>query len=444
MVGGLGMHKFFQGRDAAFPFPVPERVYALLIDGEGSEFALFDAVDAEYFNRIYAPTGYTARLGDWRSHVDQAPIYAIEINASDAVPAAKAWLGAHPLGALPRWAQIELLADSNGEAAVYDNIAGPPQRAKVSVRPVSKRLTRALQQATDLTPDVRSEDEIEQALPTSSVEHVFVLDVGQGSANALVTASGEVFAYVDFGAGVLKDIGTWPPAMLGICLQYDPVIVLTHWHYDHFHAANIYPAAQHRTWIAPYQSVGPGPQSAMASAIAAAGTLMIWNGSGILQAGKLELERCNGPANNQNRTGIAVWVWGSPGSDPILLPGDAGYSDIHSLAAGKAVAGLVAAHHGGRAPGRPPVRPGASTPRLALSYGYNNSYTHPLQNSLRGLTASHWHIGHPAAGVDERRTADRLPGGKGGAGLGHIRLNWSGNFGPHHTCMCGCTLNPTQ
>ncbi|TIX35657.1 MAG: hypothetical protein E5V34_02415 [Mesorhizobium sp.] len=181
----------------------------------------------------------------------------------------------------------------------------------------------------------------------------------------------------------------------------------------------------------------------MASAIAATGTLMIWKGSGILQAGKIEIERCVGPSTNQNRSGIAAWVWGSTGSDPLLLPGDAGYGDIPTLSAGKAIAGLAAAHHGGRAPGVAPTKPGVGTPRVALSYGHSNSYKHPLPNSLKGLTASHWNIGHPAPGIDERRTEDRS-GGVGGHGLGHIRMNWTGNIGPVHMCRCGCTINPTQ
>ncbi|ESZ10198.1 hypothetical protein [Mesorhizobium sp. L48C026A00] len=435
------MHHFFQRRDAAFD--IPSRAYALLIDGADSEFVLFDAVDADYFDRTYALPGPPTQLGSWRSHVDRAPIYAIEINASDAAPAATGWLALHPHDALPEWSQIELVPDDKGEAAVYNSIAGPPRRARVSVRPASNKLARMLAQATDLTPYVRPEDEIELALPASSIEHIFVLDVGQGSANALVTSADKVIAYVDVGSGVLKDTGTWPSSMGRICLQHHPVAILTHWHYDHFHAANIYPAAQGMTWIAPLQTLGPGPQSAMASAIANTGTLMVWSGSGILSAGKIDLERCTGPSSNQNRSGIAVWVWGSAGSDPILLPGDAGYSDIPTLVAGKAIAGLVAAHHGGRASGVAPTKPGAGTPRVALSYGHPNSYKHPLANSLQGLTASRWSIGHPAPGIDERRTEDRI-GGVGGTGLGHIRMNWTGNTGPAHICSCGCTLDPTQ
>lgn len=440
------MHRFFQRRDDAFPFSVPDRVYALLIDDEDGEFVLFDAVDATFFDQIYTSTGFQVQPASWRSHIDRARIFAIEINAFDSVSAAAVWLKIHPRDTLPEWSEIELIADDSGEAAIYDNIFGPPMRARVSVKSVSIKIQRALQLATDLTPDVKSEADIQQALPSSSIEEIFVLDVGQGSANALVTGAGAVIGYVDLGAGVLADIATWPTSMGGICLRHDPIVILTHWHYDHFHAANIYPAAQGQTWIAPLQTLGPGPQSAMASAIAstAPGALMIWSGTGTLRAGDIELERCTGPATSQNRTGLAVWVWGPNGLYPILLPGDAGYSDIPNLKAGRTAASLVAAHHGGSAPGTPPMKASVGVPRVALSYGYKNSYRHPLTSSLHALvTASGWSIGHPGTVMDERRTEDR-PGGAGGSGFGHIRLNWAKHKGSPHSCVCGCTLDPTQ
>jgi len=275
------MHKFFERQDAAFPFDVPTRVYALLIDGEGSDFVLFDAVAAEFFDQNYEPLSQPRPPGSWQQHADHAPIYAIEINASDAVTTAASWLKRHPHDALPRWSQIELVADDRGEAAVCDNIAGPPQRARIS-------------------------------------------------------------------AGTLQRASEQPEPLR-------------------------------------YRAVDLGSS------------------------------------------------WQRPG-----------YADISTLAAGKAIAGLVVAHHGGRSPGPPPPRPGVGTPRAALSYGYSNSYKHPLGSSIQSLTASHWSIGHPAAGLDECRTEDRPPHGTGGLGLGHIRLNWTGNTGPPHACRCGCTLNPTQ
>lgn len=449
------MHDFFRRGEVPSDFELPRRAYALLIDAEDKEYALFDAVDAQSFDDVYSPAypypepgnprSYLDHPpGSWRRYVERAPIYAIEINAlEDNYPGAKAWHDRHPLESLPEWSEIDLELDPKGEAAVYNNIAGLPLRARVSVRPVSKRVAQALERATDLSPHIAAEADMEQALPKATIDQIFALDVGQGSANALVSSANRVVAYVDLGAGVLADKGTWPTSPSTFCFAFAPTVILTHWHYDHFEAANIFPQAQTLTWIAPLQKLGPGPQSAMASALTANGTLMIWNGTGLLHAGKIDLERCTGPAGNQNRTGIAAWIHGPVGSDPIVLPGDAGYADVPGLARGAVISSLVVAHHGGHAPGTPPLKPGVGTPRAAFSYGCPNGYNHPLPGSLSRLTASKWTIGHPAAGVDERRTEDR-PGGKGGLGLGHIRMNWTGNTGPVHGCSCGCTLNPTQ
>jgi hypothetical protein len=153
--GGSNMHKFFQRRDGDFPFQVPRRVYALLIDGQDGEYVLYDAVDAAIFDQFFAsPYGPLPQPGSWRNYVDSAPIFAVEINASDGSQPATAWLAGHPIDTLPQWSEIELLADRNGEAAVYDNIAGPTMRATASVRPVSATLEQALLKATDLTPEV--------------------------------------------------------------------------------------------------------------------------------------------------------------------------------------------------------------------------------------------------------------------------------------------------
>ncbi|MGO7050130.1 hypothetical protein ACC697_34625 [Rhizobium ruizarguesonis] len=180
------MHKFFGRRDEDFPFELPDRVYALLIDGEARKFVPFDADEADFFDQISTLPGFSGQQGSWRDHVSGAPIYSIEIKASDA-PVSANWLTTNPRDALPECAEIKLVPHIDGEAAVYDNIDGPPVRATVSVIPLSEKLSKALQQATDLTPTMKSEAEIEQALPVQALENVFVLDVGQGSTNGDIT-----------------------------------------------------------------------------------------------------------------------------------------------------------------------------------------------------------------------------------------------------------------
>ena len=76
--------------------------------------------------------------------------------------------------------------------------------ASLEIGEVAPDAEKALRKATDLSPYVREPSDIENALPSSTIDQVFVLDVGQGSANALVSG-GDVVAYADLGAGILKN-----------------------------------------------------------------------------------------------------------------------------------------------------------------------------------------------------------------------------------------------
>lgn len=421
-------------------YKLPGRVYARLIDWERAAYALFDAVDANWFDGENSPRYPPLTSERWVSLSTQAPVYAIEVNSRLGEDvAALEWL-AFWSERVPLWLELRIFSDENGPANLYGNINGPPSRVRFFQDAIKPAALSSLKRVTDLSPHVKPASEIIQALPIDSVERVFVLDVGQGAANALVTKSKKVVAYVDLGAGVLADSSTWPLAMTGICLKDDPLVVLTHWHYDHFHAANKFTAALNRTWIAPFQKIGPGPQSAMASAVIQNGTLLIWNGNGILKNGAIELERCTGSAGNFNRSGIAVWANGPDENDhPILLPGDAGYADIPSLKRSRPVTSLAVSHHGGRAPGKAPKKASLPVARAALSFGHNNSYKHPLSPSITKLQKAGWLIGFPNATQDDRRTEDR-----GQTGLGTIDLHWKGSAPASYPCNCGCSIAPAQ
>ncbi|WP_454916997.1 hypothetical protein [Xanthobacter sediminis] len=453
-----GTHRFFG--EPTGPFDPPQRVYARWIEGEG-DFALFDAVDAASFHRLYADIERADRA-PWREKVKEADIYAIEVNPAISGDAALAWLEKYGPKPMPGWLEITTYPDPRGAAAVYNTITGEPARVDIAVGQASEGMARILDEASDLTELAVEGDVIRTALSSLAIDQVFVLDVGQGSANALLSNQGNVVAYVDLGGGVQNDAGTWPPALTGLCLCHSPPVILTHWHYDHFDAANRFSAAQALTWIAPLQQLSTGPQFAMAAGIAAQSKLLLWNAAPgtILSSGSLRLERCDGPAGDQNRTGIAVWVDGSASASPMLLPGDAGYTDINSLTQGISVTALAVAHHGGRAAGNPPSPSSLGWSRAAFSYGYNNSYFHPLSRSivanggtvspaLTALRNAGWVIGYPTASVDERRTEDRrssygTPSSPGGSGLGHIRLSWPGSNHPPFKCNCGAPLDPTH
>lgn len=434
------MNRFFE--PPAGSVETPPHLYARLIDAEPGEYALFDAVAMEDIHGAYASPDAGAP-GSWRDHVERARIFAIEVNISDGTAAAQAWLDRNRELPLTRWYVIAARDDAAGEALIYDNIAAEGRPVRIDVSDASTPEADALSRVTSLSPHVVQDDAIEGALPTDEIDQVFVLDVGQGSAAALVTSDDNVVAYADLGAGVLRDTRTWPSAFTGLCLCHGPTVILSHWHYDHFEAANKFPAARSEVWIAPFQTLGAGPQSAMAAAVASAGTLLVWNGSGRLTSGSIVLERCTGPAGNQNRTGIAVWLTAPEGGDPVLLPGDAGYCDFTALTTPNDVVALAVAHHGGSAPGTPPAPSASGMRRAALSYGHGNRYKHPRPASLTALAGAGWTTGHPHGGIDDRRTEDR-PGGTGGSGLGHVRIHWPGSAAKAFSCACGAPLDPTQ
>lgn len=448
------MNSFFVAERASIPFPT--RLYARPVEWIEDEYLLFDAVDADQFD--YFRKEFEGRISSsaWFEYVEHARIYAVEVDVlSKPVAPSKGWLQENPTVDLPEWAELRLEGARSGEneADLFDNINGPPVIVSLRVGTVTKQIASALRKATDLTPYVAPTIDIKNALPSSLIDQVFVLDVGQGAANALISG-GDVVAYADLGAGVLKNSATWPTAFTGLCDKHKPTVILSHWHYDHFHGANKFMRGGARpahglTWIAPFQTLGPSVQSAMARNIVASGRLMVWNGKGTLSNGNVTLERCIGPPKGMNRDGIAVWVNGPKGQDPIPLPADAGYNDIPKLAGGAKLTAFTVSHHGGKTSGAPPSPP-PTHPRAAFSFGHGNTHKHPNPTSISGLARLGWAVSSPPATVvDERRTEDRRAsrGGAaiaGGAGLGHIKLDWASGLSPAHSCSCGCTLDPTQ
>lgn len=178
----------------------------------------------------------------------------------------------------------------------------------------------------------------------------------------------------------------------------------------------------------------------MANNIISNGVLLVWSGLGTIQNGSFQLEKC-GPSRNQNRSGIAVWIDGPDITDyPILLPGDAGYTDIRSLRNGKRISSFAVAHHGGQASGRPQTNPRLRHSRAAISCGRNNSYGHPLGTSMAKLARDGWHSSgtNPDVFYTENRPTT-------GTQLGHVMLRWPrSQANTHHCARCNSTLQPHQ
>ncbi|HQS07894.1 MAG TPA: MBL fold metallo-hydrolase [Xanthobacteraceae bacterium] len=437
------MNPFFEERgEGRMPAALHARTIDFSAGRAGPAYVLFDAVDADWFDGQLAERGGSISQEVWGELIEYAPIYAVEICADQQDNGAAAlWLKGQ--GERPDdWVHLTIRVDPDGPADLYDTIDGPPQRVSLALAPMRPGTQQALSRATALT--ASSDTDVKGALPVAVLDRIVVLDVGQGSANAVYNDAGEVIAYVDLGAGILKNSKTWPAGLMtDFCRCHQPVVILTHWHYDHFNGANKIKAARALTWIAPLQTIGPGPQSAMANAIRRAGQLLVWGGGAFpLSAGGLTLESCTGPAGDFDRTGIAVWATGGSPADPILMPGDAHYPDIPGISSGRGVSALVVSHHGGDIGGSTPPAPGK---HLAFSYGDSNTYGHPAASPVGDLKAVGWSIGlHPAGPRRHERVTCDL---RASTGLGSILLNWPTPSTPPRSCgasACAATVDHCQ
>lgn len=132
--------------------------------------------------------------------------------------------------------------------------------------------------------------------------------VGAANNIALWGDDGSVAAYVDFGHPTRTNqetcLGPHP------CVCSDPVIVLTHWDYDHFAMGRYVPEAFARRWVAPQQPMGPvALREAYVRILAEAGhggELHLWCGTGHARTGFGFLVRATGKPVNDD--GLAAYV----------------------------------------------------------------------------------------------------------------------------------------
>jgi hypothetical protein len=393
----------------------PMRFYGLVVETgavEAGKFVIVDMIGMDWFDQNGAQGADGLSDMRWCNLLGRAPVAALEIN-SGRMAAGKALLKEWPL-AERSWYSFVLQQDANGGALLYRNMFGgavPVRIVEASV--LSTHQKSKLRKSVSL-PSGASTSSLRSLLRLGTIDHIGVYDVGQGLAQGLLNRNGVLIAYVDFGGGVLSDAGTWPTAMTGFCLSRSQPIILSHWHYDHFSSANRYPAARRMNWIAPNQTLGPGPQATFAAHLLSLGTLRIYpSRHPRLTVGRITVESCTG--TNQNESGIAVIVDGPASYDPVVLPGDAGYACVPTLTT-VTPHSIVVPHHGGRARGPASLDPGHATSRVIISCGPHNSYGHPLPVSLAKLSKSGIALRHrtptcPEVGriSSEYRSSERAP-----------------------------------
>ncbi|WPN55368.1 hypothetical protein [Pseudomonas sp. P9_31] len=219
---------------------------------------------------------------------------------------------------------------------------------------------------------------------------VAIYDVGHGACQGLLENNHRIPSlYVDFGGGVLGNAKTFPKNHNGFCFTKRPAVILSHWDWDHWSSAYRYPIALDTRWIAPPVPKKP-IQQAFAADLLARSNLLIWDGHfpSALRVGGVGIERCTGKTTNDS--GLAVTVYPGPrGRKNYLLPGDAGYRHIPSVARGDAFSAICITHHGGKlhSVSIPKAKQRGYT---VCSLGAGNTYKHPYLHTLEKHMLGGW------------------------------------------------------
>ncbi|QSQ23747.1 hypothetical protein JY651_01805 [Pyxidicoccus parkwayensis] len=244
---------------------------------------------------------------------------------------------------------------------------------------------------------------------------VGVLDIGQGAANAVFNASGQVILYYDMGGGSGPSRFTFPEnghAQLGprYCNHARPRFLLSHWDWDHWRGAipsigtkapqqialgaNPLSSAitANTTWAAKSQGMGP-----LHNAI----RNKIYNltdfyerttvgGGAAVTVGHITLILCDNNQNSpdvDNQTGFALRLE-DPGNagQYILLSGDAHFPNIPAHGCDQNLVGLVASHHGAEETQNTIPRPIGGAGPVVHSFGAGNKYGHPRDDGVTPYT----------------------------------------------------------
>lgn len=220
------------------------------------------------------------------------------------------------------------------------------------------------------------------------VSSVLVRDVGQASFVSLRDAHGRAVLHYDVGYPIAFN-GHTAPRGFDVDDSESPPIILSHWDWDHLHAAYRKPHLLNCQWIVPDQRLGPGA-ARLARILAAKGNLLVRPAIARGQFKFGEVTQSQGLAGDLNNTGLTILVALANGRS-ALLTGDADYADLRHAAA-RRVDHLVATHHGARfgAPAASVPTPSTEDCALVISYGSRNVYRHPHPESLAKHATAGW------------------------------------------------------
>lgn len=358
------------------------------------EPVLLECVDTSWFSSMqWSSNGLM-----WTDIYRKAPLSVLELTGYPLPP--------FPEGAQPgdiAWFEFgyEPAGPSSSDARIYTNLYTDGAAVRITFHePRSMGWQGSgpmgangwLAQAISARPDDSGSQEALRRLlrGIDSKGGVAVYDVGQGSCQAALESDLHLPAlYVDFGGGVLTNRKTFPDEFAGFCFSRRPMVVLSHWDWDHWSSAYLDEDALSVPWLAPPVPTKP-IQQAFAADLYVRGFLHLWDHTwpAEIREGAVRIERCTGRTSNDS--GLAVTLHAGPRSRRnCLLPGDAAYAFIPSVLGGSSFNALCMTHHGGKLHSSvyPKAKRGGAS---ALSAGLRNSYKHPLFHTVASHLEEGW------------------------------------------------------
>lgn len=373
--------------------PRPKGLYAQVdfIEplGEGLALVGLDGVDAEWFAEFSEGHGLNknaASVDVCKAFAQGAPLFHLQLTML--LDEANRRFRARTR----HWLRLDLSAEGPLRGELYPTLFSPALAVAFDAVPLPLMNHRS-RQLNSLTL-VPAQTPIPHAPPTPlRIEELAVLDVGQGSANALLCREGVARIYFDVGCGVYRNAPT-KPTNIGFCQCGDPVVVLSHWDADHWAGAVIDTGLLTRTWIAPIPETIKHIVFLMNIWSAGGKTILLNTPAAVGLGPGIKLVRCKGPASDRNESGLALIA--EREGRRWLLPGDASYHNVPG-ALEHPVTGLVATHHGGRVhgTGAPVPPPAPQYARLAYSFGPGNAHgkygvSHPRPAGVHAYDAAGW------------------------------------------------------
>lgn len=446
-----GRNRFFRLIDRTSDRPPKGRVYAALEvpavvedgnrlnqaagdDGGGDEPIYLECIDRTWLDGLQLDLHKPWSRKAWAELIQSAPISILQLTRTTR-PTFPQELASGDIA----WFEIDYQRSGPAEsdARIYNSLFDEGLPVKIEVlKPLPagwQRKSPVLAIEWIRTPSaVLQEFErmqvILKLMRVDSAGGVAIYDVGQGACQAALTKDRHLPSiYVDFGGGVLFNSKTFPKDFRRFCFTNRPMIILSHWDWDHWSSAYRDTDALDAIWLAPPVPLTP-IQLAFAADLYVRNKLVIWDHTWPLtiRAGVVRLERCTG--NVSNDSGIAVTLYAAKSSTRnCLLPGDAAYKYIPSVVLGNTFNALSMTHHGGRLHSvhYPKPKRGSAS---ALSVGPRNTYKHPLFQTIGAHLSNGWKYPTVTALSGQRPCHVLLPWGnqpeifRGGCFKGHCSV----------------------